>query len=470
MLCLALYCAALNAQESESDSLRSLLGDFSIEEHGFAPVSASLNESYFLPRTVVREASVVGNYNMPRSALVAYYYHGGQPSVWRSRLAERVFTEQLNQPLIVQPYDFKVRSPERTSIGFRRKETNSLSLVIPEAVAYMRTKSILEGLQISHPDILTYASQDLKPYLPNRIISADVKSVSQTDSIPVPPKDVERWMKMQLPKRKNWFPSLESTLQISQNYVSDNWHKGGASNLNLYSREYLKIDYIKDKVRWTNEVESKFNIYNISGDSLRNYRIADDVLRIHSNLGYKAFKHWFYTLDGEVRTQLFNAYKENSHDLQAAILAPVHIDFGLGMKYELERKSSKVYARKIKLSLNIAPLSYNFHASLRKDVDLARHGFPAGKLIYHTLGSSVKADLMWNFNMNISWQSRLNFMTTYKKIEAEWENSLNIAFSRFFSTRININLRYDNTVPPSETALGRLQLYELISIGFNYRW
>lgn len=88
--------------------------------------------------------------------------------------------------------------------------------------------------------------------------------------------------------------------------------KWGSSNLNVFTRNYLKYDYNKDKVQFANEVEMKLSLYNAPKDTIHDYKIGDDVLRLHSNLGYKAFNKWFYTFDAEFKTQLFTNYSENS--------------------------------------------------------------------------------------------------------------------------------------------------------------
>lgn len=106
--------------------------------------------------------------------------------------------------------------------------------------------------------------------------------------------------------------------------------------MNLFTKNNLKYDYKKDKVQVTNELEFKASVYTAPKDTLRNYKIGDDVFRIHSNVGYQAFNKWYYTFDAEFKTQFFTNYQENERIKQAAFLAPFSINFGLGMKYELE--------------------------------------------------------------------------------------------------------------------------------------
>ena len=84
---------------------------------------------------------------------------------------------------------------------------------------------------------------------------------------------------------------------------------------------------------------------------------------------------------------------------------------------------------------------------------------------------SLCADLAFDFNRNVSWQSRLYFFTTYgDHTIGEFENTLVLAISRFFSTRIYFHLRYDDGVEKTEDNKSYFQLNELLSFGFNYKW
>ena len=93
------------------------------------------------------------------------------------------------------------------------------------------------------------------------------------------------------------------------------------------------------------EIESKLNVYNAEKDSVHRYRIADDLLRLRSNYGLKAWNKMYYTIDAELRTQLLHSYLENKRSLQSDFLAPYTINVGLGMKYDYSMKSTRVYGR-----------------------------------------------------------------------------------------------------------------------------
>lgn len=353
--------------------------------------------------------------------------------------------------------------------------------VLPQYAAKKKMEEQLYEYMVSnHPNTFKYTRDDL----PSDNIAAtplEVDIRERFESAPIPVKtevkveDVEAVPYRFIPDRLYWQSAFESAIQFAQNYVSPNWHKGGSSNLNLYTKHALKYDYKKDKVQLTNLVELKLNAYNAPKDTLRNYKIGDDLLRFHSNFGYQAFNKWFYTFDAEFKTQLFKNYKENTETVQASFLAPFSVNLGVGMKYELDKKFTEKH-KKLKLTLNLAPFSYTYMHSIKDDIDLGRHGFKIDeetgryKTTLSQIGSTVRADLTAQFNRNVSWQSRIYYFTSYDRVVGEFENTLTMAISRFFSTRIYLHLRYDDGVSKNEDFDSYFQINELLSFGFNYKW
>jgi len=339
---------------------------------------------------------------------------------------------------------------------------------------------IYNKIAFYNPNYFSYSERDMpnELLLPTPIIK-EIKDIYSTPPLVVQKEvdvsNVEAAPIRFIPDRLYWRSGFESAIQFSQNYVSPNWHKGGSSNLNLFTKNHLKYDYKKDKIQLTNEFELKINAYTAPKDTLRNYKIGDDLFRIHNNLGYQAFNNWYYTLDSEFKTQLFNNYKENEEVILAALLAPMTINLGLGMKYELEKKFTNKH-KKLKLAVNMAPLSYTFMYSIKDDIDLGRHGFEKNpetglfKTSLSQIGSTVRTDLTFQFNRNVSWQSRFYYFTSYDRVVGEFENTLTMAISRFFSTRIYAHLRFDDGTTKKEESDSYWQLNELFSFGFNYKW
>lgn len=332
-------------------------------------------------------------------------------------------------------------------------------------------------VESNYPNYFRYTMKDLPQ---DKVIAKVIKKPTyQPEMIKVESEadfsDVDAPVKF-IPERRYWTSHFESAIQFAQNYISPNWHKGGVSTLNLTNRQYFVYNYNKEKIQFTNELEWKTNVYTAPKDTLRDYKIGDDVLRLHSNIGYKAFNKWFYTLDATFQTQMFSNYLENTNDKLAGFLAPFNVNIGLGMKYDLNKSFPNKRHKKLSLSANLAPLSYTFMYSIDKDIDLGRHGFKKDEATgkygdkLSQFGSTINATMTFQFNRNISWYSRFYYFTSYDRMLGEFENRLTMAISRFFSTTISVNLRYDDAVVKKEEFDSYLQINELLSFGFNYKW
>lgn len=270
--------------------------------------------------------------------------------------------------------------------------------------------------------------------------------------------------------RMYWVKTGEHSLQFSQNYFSPNWHRGGTSNLNINSNHIFNVNYEKDKVRFNNRLEWRLSVYNAPDDTLRSYRIGDDMVRYYADFGIDAYKKsWSYSTNLEVKTQLFKSYKANEDELRSAFLSPLYVNAGIGMKYHLDKRSKTVRNRRVRLDVSISPLSVNYRYVGNNDVDRKRYGIPEGDKSLFDKGSTLTSNMTYDFTKYISWKSRVKYFTNYSKVEAELENTLTMSLSQLFSTTIYLNLRFDDSVPSHED-YKYLQVNEVISFGLNYKW
>lgn len=446
----------------------------SLQAQSIDSLVASLPSSreYFSPRAVTD--SVLRMEEETVSALSSYLYEG---VVVPSRFNASSLGKMLMLPKVVRPIHAPrdlpfsislIPSPSRATLFSRETQ----SLLERYRVAQAVDEQVLQHLQANNYGEALYTTEELlrdktSKDLDNIGLGVGTMVAGKID--PVGIKAYADRFSVEEIERKYWIPGFESSIQFSQNYISDNWYKGGNSNMNLSMRTYFSLLYRRDRVQWLNELESKLGIYTATqGSTGAKYRISEDLLRLHSNYGIKASKRWSYTVDGELRTQLFLTYNNDRSVLQSAPWAPIRTNLGIGMKYSYQKKSKTRYGRQVSLSLNLAPLSYNWRWSGRDDIDLARHGLKE-RMSVHTLGSTLRGELKCDFNMDISWISRAYFNTSYKNTELEWENTLVMRISRYFSTRINVHLRYDDSSRPSDSWNRHIQINELLSFGFNYK-
>lgn len=256
------------------------------------------------------------------------------------------------------------------------------------------------------------------------------------------------------------FPS-EFSLQLMQNYVSDNWHKGGESNYAMIGSVILQANYNnKQKVKWDNKLEMKLSLQTSPGDKVHNYKSTEDLLRYTSKLGLQATKSWYYTLQLLAYTQFMRGYKANDEMVYSDLLSPLNVNLSLGMEYKVN-----TFKNKFTGTVNLSPLSYNFRYVDRLAL-ATRYKIDEGKHTLHDYGSSMTADLKWVICEGLTWASRLYAYTTYKRVEAEWENTFTFQFNRYIATKVFLHPRFDDGVAPGDKH-GYLQFKEYLSLGFN---
>lgn len=291
------------------------------------------------------------------------------------------------------------------------------------------------------------------------------------------PIHVEQTVSLQAPsvetvqiERKYWVYSGEHKLQFAQNYFSDNWYKSGTSNLNVNSYQVFRANYKKEKVKFDNTFEWRLSLFTTPDDTVRQYRIGDDLIRYYGSLGVDAFlKKWSYSTNMEVKSQIFNGYPPNSTTLRSAFLSPLYVNAGIGMRYELDKKSEKVRHRRVRWTLDLAPISMNYRYVGNSQVDVKRYGIDEGSKSKLEIGSTITSILKYDITRYITWDSRFKYFTSYKNVMAEFENSLDMSLSQYFSTRLYVHMRYDDGVP-MDPEFKHFQINEMISFGLNYKW
>ena len=265
-------------------------------------------------------------------------------------------------------------------------------------------------------------------------------------------------------KRPNfWKTSGSASLQFTQNYISENWYKGGESTNTLVSELVLKANYNDQQhIQWDNTLEAKLGFTTAPSDTMHKYRTNTDLLRLSSKLGVKAFKSWFYTIEVESKTQMLKNYKVNSDVLQSAFTAPLETTVGVGMDYKKNLKNFNI-------SVNLAPLAYRWVYVGNDEVDETKFGVKKDEKSLHEYGSSMKVKSTWTLIKNVTWTSRLEAFTNYDKVQAEWENTFDFAVSRYLSTKLFLHGRFDDGVPRVEDH-SYFQFKEFLSFGLSYKW
>jgi hypothetical protein len=280
-------------------------------------------------------------------------------------------------------------------------------------------------------------------------------------------------LKIDLPEKSKWSKGAKFQVHVSQNYISSNWYKGGESNMamTMYAMGYFNYDNRKG-LQWDNKAEWKLGLYGMSSDSLRWLRVNEDLLRLNSKLGYKAFKKFFYTAEWDFQTSLFNTYKSNTYIRSSGPFSPIRMSLSLGMDYKWNSA----------VSVFVSPLSYklvyvadmSYKDGVLPEENIAHQvGITDGTRQSNQLGALVRTDFDYDFNESIGMEVHFSFFGNYvgkiKGVEVGCEVIGNFKINRFLSAKVSLYPRYDSTTKPADGGKPKMQFYELISLGFNYK-
>lgn len=261
-----------------------------------------------------------------------------------------------------------------------------------------------------------------------------------------------------------WNISGNGYAQFSQNYISDNWYKGGESTVSLLSGAVLQFNYDdKQKIQFENKLEWKLGFISAPSDTVHQYKTSEDLLRLSSKFGYKAITNWYYTISAEFKTQFFSNYETNSDKMVSSLLSPSELNIGIGMDYKYIKDAI------CNLSVLINPFNYTRYSIASDRVDPTKFNIDAGKKSKNQLGSRLEATLKWIIITNLTWDSRFSYTTNYEKVLSEWENTFTFAFNKYFSTKLFVHARFDDSVS-KEPDDSYFQLQELLSFGVSYTW
>lgn len=340
------------------------------------------------------------------------------------------------------------------SCSRRFKPSNSELLLLNARIAAINRQ----------PELVRYSKRDM-PDVP--VPTLVTRSMSKNRVSAIKPKDMPDGKELNLaspPKPKLWKHNFSSSVQVSQAYISENWYQGGESNFNIISDQLFSTSFDnKRKLIFTASVQWKLGVNTSPSDTCHAYKVNEDLFQVNSKFGIKAIKDWYYTVSLVFKTQFFNSYPANSNDKTASLLSPGELNLGVGMSY-----NKKIEEKKFETSIMLSPLSYNLKFSLDKEI-AALSGIPDEKLFQNQVGSSVEATFKWEFYPNLSWTARVFYFTNYKYAQSDIETGMDIAFNRYFSTKIYLHARYDDSIEKNKHG-NYFQFKELLSFGFNYKF
>ena len=348
------------------------------------------------------------------------------------------------------------RSIPRNRFALNTTKTDNLTEAIDMA---------LLNIYLARPDLIRFTDREMasaNSINPSKNTPVKVAAPMLDNAVPLPVEPGVAPVEVVVKKPNFWRFAGDYYLQFLQNYVSENWYKGGESNYSMVASAILQATYNnKQKVKFDNKLELKLGLQTSRADSIHRFKTSEDLIRYTGKLGLQATNKWYYTLQLIAGTQFMRGYKSNDPKVYSAFLAPLTLNLSVGMDYNV-----LWFNERLKGTLHMAPLAYNLKYVDR--IDLAeRYGLKPKRHSLHDFGSEFTADLTWQISDMIRWRTRLYGYTTFSRAELEWENTIAFQFNKYISTNFFLYPRFDDS-RRRDVKHGYWEFKEFASIGFSY--
>lgn len=258
-----------------------------------------------------------------------------------------------------------------------------------------------------------------------------------------------------------WRKEANFSLQITQNYATENWHQGATNAFSMLWNAKAFVNYKSEKLSWENNVEWRLGLSTVSGDTLRKVNTTDDRFKIHSKFGYQLHKNWYVSMFCDFKTNFFPNFQKNTDKLNATIFTPIRYNMGIGIDYKPVKG----------LSVNVSPATYKLIYAFTTDpqrIDVTSLGIEDGDNMQNEVGSSLSVEWKWRPLREIEVETRFYFFTNYKQIETELEIDIDFIINKYLSAKLLLYPRYDGTIEQVADQPSQIQFKELISMGFSH--
>lgn len=426
--------------------------------------------------------------------LLLVLMYSGQSAVYGQRKVKNYFIHRLDS-IVARFYDTtnaesQDEGDERTDPAFFKlfaptvlyegtlKRGLGKGFDIPDKLTdskierYDRREIVIDGILLNvykdYPGVVemteadmrsVVSTGDMKPAQNEVLLDVDKKSLLTM------PDNVQGELKTKRVKPNYWRTSGSFQLDFTQNYFSGNWAQGGENNKTLFTYLRLNVNY-KDKKKFSfeNTFEAKLGFVTVSGDTLRDYRTNNDMLRIESRVGYQIFNKIDLTAKLTMQTQSMPNYPTNNEQFVSNFMAPFDANFSLGLNYKLAGKGWD-------LSLFFAPLSSYNYKFVRYGRLASRHGIRDGRHHKEDFGTQLVPKFNATIFKNVSWNVNMEFYTNYARAYFNWENTFNMKINKYLKTTLFLHGRFDDSSRGLYSDYyGYWQFKEYMSLGLTYSW
>ena len=390
-----------------------------------------------------------------------------------SLVKERDSLFTVTPSLTPNPYYFQILTHPTYYSSSLHQMLSETSTSVPDMQMQrlFASRKMLSLLYARAPQLVTQTESDI---MGQTLIRSDINDMLQTSDkladkvaaatlAPVMNDPVQVFM-----RRPNfWKFTGTSSLNFMQSYFTDNWYQGGEKNYMCNLDVTLRANYNDlRKITWENTLDIQLGFQTTESDTKRTFRPNHNLLRYTFNGGYKAWKSWYYSLLVILKTQIAPTYQRNTDNITSEFLSPLEVTVAPGMKYEIKWGKKKQFTGQ----LNVAPLAMKVLYVGNDDL-VKNYGIEEGKNQKTTFGPNITMNTRWPITKQITWTSRIYWMSNFDYNIWEWENTIHFNVTKLITSTLYLYPRFDNSNERYRTN-SRFDTYmmfkEWLSLGLTY--
>ncbi|SDZ93545.1 DUF3078 domain-containing protein [Psychroflexus halocasei] len=233
-----------------------------------------------------------------------------------------------------------------------------------------------------------------------------------------------------------------------------NWNAGGSNSISGLVGLYFKRLYLKDDLKWSNELITRFGVNKQESQDVRK---TDDNLEIVSTLGYRVTKdsNWFYSSKFSFKSQFSNGYNYPDRDKPISqFMAPGYLFLGSGAEFTSDDKKRIFYLSPLTLKstfvLNQRLANQGAFGVREAEKDANGNIIREGKTSRVELGILVTNEITKEVLENVEVFSRLSLYSDYANnfgnVDIDWELNLNFKVNGYIKASFGSHLKYDDDI------------------------
>jgi hypothetical protein len=233
-----------------------------------------------------------------------------------------------------------------------------------------------------------------------------------------------------------------------------NWSQGGVNNIAASSTARFEVEYKQDRHIMTSSSNLKYGKARIEGNE---YRKTDDEIRLRNQYRYLLDDPRFSLIAQlNFNTQFDKGFDKNYENVISKFMAPGYLVETVGFAYNPE-----------------PGLQFDMGISLKQtivvDTTLSTvYNLKPGETIMNeggiSLGMKVERDIATNVNLSSQVETFTNYLRPVSSTTIRFTNEIVGKINSYLSANLQLAMVYDDNITKE------LQVKQVISIGFNYRF